>query len=56
MGTALNPNKTDFSMSPGLSTRVVYVFGLYGPVIPGGVVHQLALLVCRGAEGTVLQL
>lgn len=39
MATALKPNKTDFSMSPGLSAHVVYVWGQYGPVISGGVIH-----------------
>lgn len=39
MATALNPNKTDFSMSLGLSAHVVYVWGQYEPVISGGVIH-----------------
>lgn len=39
MAAALNPKQTDFSMSPGLSTHVVYVWGHYGPVISGGVIH-----------------
>lgn len=39
MATGLNPNKTDFSMSLGLSAHVVYVWGQYGPVIFSGVIH-----------------
>lgn len=39
MATGLNPNKTDFSMSLGLSAHVVYVWGQYGPVIFAGVIH-----------------
>lgn len=42
MAAALNPNKTDFRMSPGLSTHVVYVWGQYRAVISVG----LSILSC----------